>query len=55
MTTALIALAAGVLFLVALAAISLRSVSRRRKRAQSDGGPIIPIEAPHDSDGGGDL
>ena len=55
MTTPLIALAAGVLIFVGLAAVSLRSVGRKRKRAQSDGGPIIPIETPHNGDVGGDF
>ncbi|HYD86153.1 MAG TPA: hypothetical protein VEA80_01645 [Vitreimonas sp.] len=53
MTTAVIAFAVGVVFLLALAAISLRSVGRRRRRVPTDSGPIIPIETPHDGDAGG--
>lgn len=47
------ALAVGVVILVALAVLSLRSEHRRRTRLPPYGGPIIPLVRP-DSDGDGD-
>jgi len=53
MLTELLAFAAGIVFLVLLAVVSMRGA--RRERRSRDGGPIIPIGDPHDGFGmGGD-
>lgn len=53
MDPALIAIAAGVLIFVGLAAVSLRGVGRKRRR--SDGGPMVPMGTIHSDDAGGDV
>lgn len=54
MSVAALAFAVGVLCLVALAVVSLRSERRRRSRLTPGGGPIIPVgHADDDGDDGG--
>ncbi|MCL4715855.1 MAG: hypothetical protein KJZ75_13180 [Hyphomonadaceae bacterium] len=54
MSVAALAFAVGVLCLVALAVVSLRSERRRRNRLTPGGGPIIPVgHADDDGDDGG--
>jgi ABC-type Fe3+ transport system permease subunit len=47
------AVAVGVACFVLLAALSLRSEHRRRRRRHPDGGPMIPYILPGDCDGDG--